>query len=326
MFGLWFYILASKMFKEFQGTVSQRFSASILFMIRPSVGSALCIIPLSCGVHNTARSKENKISQKLVLMINRLNNFKNSVPICRDIRIFRIQLHARCIFHCGVSSALCIIPLSCCVHNTARSKENKISQKLVQCVSHHRVRLQGVHHTAESDSVVCITLQSQVIKSFRRTLRCVSHCWVRLHGVHHTVESDSLVWIITLSQILWCASHCGVNCTLRRQNRKMLLVSGCFLRDSQTKSFYRWSRLSWWTDMTQWNLNWFQNYFSLFIGGLDEPELWKKFISKISWHTFFKLFYLLSMKNLLIFLSNLWRIVFFFLLICMDIARIWFGY
>ena len=56
-----------------------------------------------------------------------------------------------------------------------------------QCASHCGVRLCGVHHTAESSSAVCITLQSQVMKSSQKTQRCASHCGVKLH----TAESKS---------------------------------------------------------------------------------------------------------------------------------------
>ena len=76
-------------------------------------------------------------------------------------------------------------------------------------------KLCSMHHTAESDSAVCIILQSQ-------TLRCVSHhrvmktkylnfflkaLWCALCNVHPTAESDSVVCILPWSQAPWCASH-----------------------------------------------------------------------------------------------------------------------
>ena len=83
--------------------------------------------------------------------------------------------------------------------------------KALQCASHRGVRLRGVHHSAESDSAVCITLRSQAP-------RCASHCRVKLRGVHHTAESSdeefsksSAVCIILRSQAPRCASHRGVN-------------------------------------------------------------------------------------------------------------------
>ena len=69
--------------------------------------------------------------------------------------------------------------------------------KTLQCASHCGVRLRSVylsaessstvcnvHHTAESDSAVCIPPWSQA-------LRFASQCRVKLRSVHHTAESKS---------------------------------------------------------------------------------------------------------------------------------------
>ena len=74
-------------------------------------------------------------------------------------------------------------------------------------------KLCSMHHTAESDSAVCIILQSQ-------TLRCVSHHRVMktkylkfffkssvVCTVHPTAESDSVVCILPWSQAPWWSSR-----------------------------------------------------------------------------------------------------------------------
>ena len=63
-----------------------------------------------------------------------------------------------------------------------------------RCASSHRVKLHRLHHTAESDSVVCITPQSHKNKVYKK-----------LHGVHPTADSDSAMCIPLWS--LRCASH-----------------------------------------------------------------------------------------------------------------------
>ena len=89
-------------------------------------------------------------------------------------------------------------------------------RQAARCASHRWVKLCGVHHIADSESTVCIILQSQVIKNFQKTLRCASHRRVWLHVVHHTTESDSAVCFSPRSQTPRCASHrwvklCGVH-------------------------------------------------------------------------------------------------------------------
>ena len=96
------------------------------------------------------------------------------------------------------------------------------------CASYRGVRLCGVHHTAESDSAVCIIPQSYENKASAKTLRCASHCGVGLRGVHHTAESSSAVCIIPQSQALRCASHRGVKMYTAESKSKSLGVSGCF--------------------------------------------------------------------------------------------------
>ena len=55
-------------------------------------------------------------------------------------------------------------------------------------------KLRSVHHLAESNSAVCITPQSQVIKSFKKTLQCASHHGVSLSGVLPTEELSRRNW------------------------------------------------------------------------------------------------------------------------------------
>ena len=65
-------------------------------------------------------------------------------------------------------------------------------------------KLRGVLPTAESNSTVCITPQSQ-------TPQCDSQCGVRLRSVHHTTESSFAVCIILLSLNPRWASHSQVS-------------------------------------------------------------------------------------------------------------------
>ena len=58
----------------------------------------------------------------------------------------------------------------------------KMSNLSPRWASYSGVSLRGVHHTAESDSPVCIIPWNQ-------TPRCASYCGIRLPGVHHTAES-----------------------------------------------------------------------------------------------------------------------------------------
>ena len=89
--------------------------------------------------------------------------------------------------------------------------------KALQCASHRGVRLRGVHHSAESDSAVCITPRSQA-------LRCAS-----LRGVKGTnFLKNSAVCILPRSQAPRCASHRGVKLHTAESKSKSLEVSGCF--------------------------------------------------------------------------------------------------
>ena len=56
-------------------------------------------------------------------------------------------------------------------------------------------------------------------------------------GEHHTAESSSAVCIIPRSQAPQCASHSRVKMHTAESEAKILLVSGCFKRDKQEKSF-----------------------------------------------------------------------------------------
>ena len=88
--------------------------------------------------------------------------------------------------------------------------KTKYRKKTLRCASHRRVRLHGVHHTAESDSTVCYTPWSQAPQ-------CASYHGVKgtnflkkLCGVHPTAESSSAVCFLPWSQALRCASYRGV--------------------------------------------------------------------------------------------------------------------
>ena len=81
-----------------------------------------------------------------------------------------------------------------------------ILKKALLCASHHGVELRGLHHTAESNSMVCITPLSQVIKKSLKT-QCASHCGAWLHSLHTTAESSSAVCIPWPCQAPRCASH-----------------------------------------------------------------------------------------------------------------------
>ena len=80
-----------------------------------------------------------------------------------------------------------------------------------RCASYHRVKLRGVHPSAESSSTEYITPQSQVIKKSQKAPRCASHRRAWLRGVHPTTESSSVVCIPPSSLTRRCASHRGVN-------------------------------------------------------------------------------------------------------------------
>ena len=102
------------------------------------------------------------------------------------------------------------------------------------CASYRVVRLCGVHHTAESDSAVCIIPRSQ-------TPQCESHCRVMktkymkklavcIPPLSQAPFKGSVSWdfwppffmiqnhlgprwdIRIKKKTLWCASYCGVGC------------------------------------------------------------------------------------------------------------------
>ena len=127
----------------------------------------------------------------------------------------------------------------------------------------------NVHHTAESNSAVCIPLgsKSQIVygifftsevfqkngvencnkyentknRHIRTSLtpRCASHCEVKLPGVHPTVESSSAVCMTPGSQVIKisqkaprCAFHCGVKlCSVHPSAESSSSV--CITRRSQ---------------------------------------------------------------------------------------------
>ena len=117
--------------------------------------------------------------------------------------------------------------------------------------AHHRVWLSGVMHTAESDSAVGCTLQSFLKNFYHLTPLCYTHRGAWLRGGMHTVELDSE----------WCTLQSDAHCA--------------------PQSFLK-IRISW------QNQNQIRKYFNLFIRALDGFESWKKWRSKISWHTPFK--------------------------------------
>ena len=95
--------------------------------------------------------------------------------------------------------------------------------KALQCASHGRVRLRGVHHSAESDSAVCITQRSQAPQ-------CASLRKVKLRGVHHNAESIDEEF----SKAPRCASYrrvklCGVHHTLESITYQVSVLIGSFM-------------------------------------------------------------------------------------------------
>ena len=56
-------------------------------------------------------------------------------------------------------------------------------KKTLRCAYHRRIELHGVHHTAETDSMVCITPQCQENKMSQKAPRYASYCRVTLRGV-----------------------------------------------------------------------------------------------------------------------------------------------
>ena len=107
-----------------------------------------------------------------------------------------------------------------------------------QCASHRGVKLHGLLPTEESSFEVCITPQNQVHQISQKTLRCTSYCGVKLSGVHLTTVSSYMVCIAPQSQAPRCASHRRVKLHTEESKSKISLVSGCFKRDNQEKSFY----------------------------------------------------------------------------------------
>ena len=111
------------------------------------------------------------------------------------------------------------------------------------------------------------------------TPQCAS--W--LCGMMHTTESDSAMgctprsffrcFVFKTSQ---CDAHRGVWLRGMMHTAESDSAVGCTPR-----SFFK-------IRISQRNLNGIRKYISLFIRGLDEFESWKKWMSKISWHTPFK--------------------------------------
>ena len=79
----------------------------------------------------------------------------------------------------------------------------KSSQKTIRCASNQGVKFRGVHLNTDSNSVVCIFLQSQANQ-------CASLRPVKLHSVHPSAESSSAVCIPLQSQRPRCAFYCRV--------------------------------------------------------------------------------------------------------------------
>ena len=66
-----------------------------------------------------------------------------------------------------------------------------------------------------------------------------------LQGVLHTAETISAVCIIPLRWSPRCEPDRGDKLHTAEMKSKSSLVSGCFSRDNQVKSFYWWTHLSW---------------------------------------------------------------------------------
>ena len=142
-------------------------------------------------------------------------------------------------------------------------------------------------HTAESDSAVWCIPRSL-------TQLCDAHRGVWLCSEKNTAESDSVVWCTPRSRLssgmhtaeffekFWSLDSV-VGCipwslTPRydAHRRVMHTVEWC------TPQGFLKIRISW------RNQNRIRKYFNLFIRALDGFESWKKWRSKISWHTPFK--------------------------------------
>ena len=146
-------------------------------------------------------------------------------------------------------------------------------------------------HTVESDSVVwctpwsltqrCDTHRGVWLRGeptpWSLTQRCDAHRGVRLGGGMHTAEFfkkiwslDSSVWYTRQSLTPWWDAYRGA--WLRVMHTAEWCTPQSFLK----------IRISW------RNQNRIRKYFNLFIRALDGFESWKKWRSKISWHTPFK--------------------------------------
>ena len=93
----------------------------------------------------------------------------------------------------------------------------KSSQKTIRCASKQGVKFRGVHLNTDSNSVVCIFLQSQAkqcamcIPPPSKAPQCASLCRVKLRSVHPSAESTASVCILLQSLPSRCDAHCGFN-------------------------------------------------------------------------------------------------------------------
>ena len=138
--------------------------------------------------------------------------------------------------------------------------------------AHRGAWLGGEMHNPESDSAVRSTPQSL-------TQWCNAYRWVRLGSGMHTAEFFENFYHLTPL----CDTHRGA--WLRGGMHTVELDSEwCTPRSDAhcaPQSFLK-IRISW------QNQNQIRKYFNLFIRALDGFESWKKWRSKISWHTPFK--------------------------------------
>ena len=130
------------------------------FWIRFRFPRDIQIFKKHCGVHPTAESDST---------------------VCVIPRSLTLQ----CASHCGVKWSKFFEKL-CGVHPTAKSNSAVYIPPWSQVIKFFR---------KAPRCAMCILLPSL-------TPRCASHHWVKLHGVHHTAESDSAVCIPPPSQFL----------------------------------------------------------------------------------------------------------------------------
>ena len=127
--------------------------------------------------------------QTLLALRNKWNYFQIFFRLCRDIQIFK-KLH--CVNHCRVS-----LPG---VHHTAESDSEV-------CIIPYRIKLCDVHYTMDASSAVCITSQSQTAHCSAR-IKIFLGLWLLLMGQslnqeHRFMNSERDALLITIYLPWW---------------------------------------------------------------------------------------------------------------------------